>query len=263
MDIKSLFESSLLNDETKTVLKEAWETAIEANRTEIEAEYAQKLNEAKAELASKTQEMIEEALSEQITSIAEELADARSIEVQYAEKLQQFKESYAEKTEETIQSLVEQQVASHMDEMRDDIEFAKQHRFGMEIFESFKDSYAAMFGEPDVNIHQELNEAKQELETLRREKIINGLLESVTGDKKEVVATILEGVSTDKLEAKFETLRPIILKETTNEDGDKVVEGNKEKVEGKIILENDQGNNEDNADDAVMARIQRSLRLIK
>lgn len=264
-DLKSLFESSLLNEETKTVLKEAWEAALEASRTEIEADYAEKLNEAKKEINTLAIQMVEETVAEELEAIAEELADARSLEVQYASKLQTFKESYAEKTQELVEQLVEETVKTEMTEIKEDIEFAKKHQFGVEMFETFRDVYSGMFGELDSNVHQELEEAKKELDGFRREKIINGLLESVSGEKREVVATILEGVSTDRLEAKFETLRPVILKETKAEEPAEPAITEGKEVEGTVVIESAEGGSDrqSSVDDAAIEKIRRSLRLIK
>lgn len=262
--LKKLLESSLLNEETKTVLKEQWESAVAANRAEVETEYAEKFNAAKAELNKNALSMVEEAISEELGSIAEELAEARNLEVEYAEKLQQFKESYDEKQKEMVEAMVAESVQEEITELKEDIDFAKKHQFGISLFESFRETYGKMFGESDVDVHKQLEEATGELETLRREKVINGLLESVSGEKRDVVATILEGVATDKLEAKFESLRPVLLKESEEEKEEKeekeeLEEGKDEK--GEIILEN--VDEDDKTQSAVYKQIQRSLNRFK
>lgn len=265
--LKELFESSVLTEETKTVLQESWDSAVEQNRIEVEAEFAEKLNEAREELFSQVNPLIEESMAKELEGIAEELAEARSLEVTYAEKLEIFKESYAEKTQEMIETLVTESVAKELDEMKEDIEYAKKHQFVMSIFESFAPVYEKMFGSADVDVHKALEEATTELETLKREKIITGLLESVSGEKRSVVETLLEGVATDKLEARFESLRPVILaeaKEEGKEGEEKLTEGKKEEQpEGTVVLESkDEGKeNQPNSEisDLVAERLRRSL----
>lgn len=267
--LDKLLKSSILTDETKVVLKEAWETAQSVNRAEVEAEYAAKLNEAKAELSTQSIQLVEEAIAEELTAIADELADARSLEIQYAAKLNEFKESYAEKTTETINTLVSESVTRELDEMKEDIQFAKKHQFGVSMFESFSETYGKLFGEPDTNIHQELEEARNELDSLRREKIIGELVESVSGEKRGIVMTILESVATDKLVAKFETLRPVILAESAPAATAPVDGSTQKPTEGTVVIESANGDDgeaepiNEGIDPRIAARLQKTLNFIK
>lgn len=265
--LQELLESKLLNDETKTVLKESWDQAVAANRIELEAEYATKFNESKEELQKDAVAMVEEVVTGELENLAEELAHARSLEVQYATKLSEFKESYADKTNELIASEVQSIVKEELDELKEDIDFAKQHQFAMSMFESYREVYGRMFGESDTNIHQELEEAKNELDGFRRESLMNRLLESVAGDKRGVISTILESVPTDKLEARFESLAPVIMSESVGEEnkGSTVLtEGkvNDKAPEGQVILES-QVTPDENTGSKVNDLIARSLRYIK
>lgn len=261
-DLKSLFESELLNEETKTVLKEAWDNAVKANRDEVEAEYAEKLNEASSEITKEAVRLVEEAVADEMQAVAEELAEARSLEVEYAEKLSIFKEQYAEKMSEHVDNLVKETVETELNELKEDIEFAKKHQFGVKLFEAFRSAYVETFGDDETNIHESFEELKRENEALRREKIMSGLLESVSGEKRRVIETILEGVATDKLEDKFENLRPIILKESEQKvDESEEVETKK----GRVILENVDESDEEGDDqiDKISNEIARSLRFVR
>lgn len=267
--LKELFESSLLNEETKTVLQESWDAAVEAQRVELEAEYAGRLNEARDELFGQVGTLVEESIASEFQDVAEELAEARTLEVKYAEKLETFKEQYSEKVQEQIDALVKEAVGTEMSELKEDIDFARKHQFAVALVESFGETYEKMFGTGDVDVHKKLDEAQTELDTLRREKIIHGLLESVQGEKRSVVETILEGVATDKLEARFEQLRPVILAESDKgeAEGEKLTESDEgaEAPKGEVVLESegqegagDQGK-VTQIDSAVMQRLQRSL----
>lgn len=266
--LKELFESSLLNEETKTVLQEAWAAAEEGIRTEVEAEYATKLKESAASIQAQAIEMVNEAIAEEMTEVAEELAEARSLEVDYAQRLQTFKESYAEKTQETIAALVEETVAAEMEELKEGIELARKNEFVMSMFESFREVYEENFGSSDRNLRSELEESQKELAELKREKVLNGLLESISGEKREIAMTILESVPTEKLEAKFEYLRPALLKESapTEEPNEPIQEGaDPEKPaepKGDVVLENAVEGEEPagkEISDRVMDRINKSL----
>lgn len=268
--LKSLFESKVLNDETKTVIREAWDTAVNAHKAELETEYAEKLNEAVKDLNAESIKMVEEAVAEELGSVAEELAEARSLEIEYAEKLQTFKEEYAEKTDELVKQLVSETVKEELDELKEDIDFAKKHQFGAKMFEAFQDSYQSMFGSSDVDIHGQLEETKKELDEYRRKDIISSLLTNVAGEKRAVVETILDGVPTDRLETKFESLRPVIMKETSNDDdnGESTLnesDSSDDKSKGKLVMENSEEDEEEkqvneSIEDRVARQLSRSLR---
>ncbi len=270
-NLKQLFESDLLNEETKTVLREAFDSALQAKEAEIETRYAEKLTEAKQELSTSTMEMIEEAVAEELTAVADEIAEARSLEVKYANKLQEFKENYDNKMQEQLTTLVNETVAEELDELKEDIELAKKHQFVLDMFESYKDVYAKTFGETDMNIHEQLEEAQKELAELKREKVLENLLDNVTGSKREVAMTILENVATDKLEAKFEAIRPILLEDEAKPEDETVTESTEEvedkTVSGKVVMENEETDDASQdapvMDDPIATKLQRSLQFAR
>lgn len=238
-DLKELFESAVLTDDTKNVIKEAFELAVEAKKTELEAEYATKLQEAESKISEELPSIIESAIADELAVIAEEVAHARTLEVQYAEKLTTFKESYATRMDEQLNILVAEAVAAEYEELKEDIELAKKHEFVMSMFETFKDTYEQLFGGVEVSVVDELKETKQELDQYKRKEKLAELLESLSGDKKLIAETILENVSTDKLESKFESIRGVLLAESVKDEKTPVVESAKteEQPAGKVVLE--------------------------
>ena len=265
-NLKSLFESDLLGEEAKTVLKETWDTAIQTKEAELETTYATKLNEAKQEITSSMMGMIEEAINEEMALVADELTEARTLEVRYAEKLEEFKESYDEKLQEQMKSTVDEIIKEELDELKEDIEFAKKHQFVMDMFESYKEVYAKTFGETDFSIHEKLEEAEKEVEKYRRKEIIESLLDNVSGSKREVALTILEGVATDKLEAKFDSIRPVLLAESDDvkTDDDKEALNESDLSKKKVVLEDDSEETDDSKpaiNEQVALQLARSLKL--
>lgn len=269
--LKSLMESAVLNDETKQVLSEAWDTAIKAKEQELEVDYATKFSESLNDVKENTTAMVEEAVADEFSELADEVAEARSLEVQYARKLEDFKESYhtklQEQTDEQVKSIVEEE----LNELKEDIDVAKKHQFALEVFESFRGMYDSTFGGENMNAQNELTEAKQELEDLKRKVLLNDLLESVTGDKRTVALTILEGVATNKLEAKFESIRPMLLAES--EDTSQITESDKQQedpTKGKrVVMENEKEDEdkkqvtESAQDDKVLSALQRSIKFAR
>lgn len=265
-DLKQLLESSVLNEESKAVIAEAFDAAVAAKTEKLEQEYEAKLVEAKSEITKDAAALIEEAVSEELEAISEEVTHARTIEVQYAEKLKTFKESYAEKQEEAVKVMVAEAVAEEIEELKEDIEQAKKVEFAVSLVESFGSAYAKLFGVDDVSVVDQLEEAKKELGALKREKKLNDILESVAGEKRDIVMTLLESTPTEKLEARFESLKTVLLSETKVKDKEEEVisestKEDKEKIQGKVILENEE--EEDKSKEALSEsdkRLARSLR---
>lgn len=267
MSFKALLESGLLTPESKEIIEEQFNTALKVKEQEIQESFEAKLVEEKAKMLDVTMEMVEEAVAEELEKIAEEVNHARTLEVQYAEKLELFKEEFAQKQEEQMQILVAESIAEELEAIQEDIEAVKKHEFVMEMFNTFKSSYEKLFGASDINVYDELNEAKAELDSLKREAKLNELLESVQGKKRAIAQTILESVETDKLEAKFESIKAVLLAESVEDDA--INESAQDEVKGTIVLENEEPQTEEvveesaNAVDPIVAKLQRSLKIAK
>lgn len=222
MDFSKLFENEVLSAESKNVITEAFNIALADATKEIEtkkeAEYVSKLAEATEEMKEATIQTITETVAAELEAIEEEVMHARTLEVQYAEKLQTFKEAYAEEQSESIKVQIAEAVAVEIEEMKEDIDKAKKVEFVLSMFENYKNVYEKMFGGMDVDSFSELTSVKEELTTLKHANKINDLLESLVGDKREVARTILEGVSLEKLDAKFEAIKPLLLTESVKTD---------------------------------------------
>lgn len=265
-ELKALFESALLNDETKTAIKEALDNAVKAKAVELEATYVTQLEEAEKNILAEIPSMIEEAVAEELASLTEEVANARTLEVSYAEKLTAFKEAYAEKNDELLRVMVAESVAEEIDELKEDIELAKKHEFVMSMFESFKGTYERLFGESDISVHDKLNEAYEKLDQYQRKETIDSLLEGLVGDKRKIAETILEGVATDKLESKFDGIKSVLLAESDKPSKDPVIEEGKNEKEipdGKIVLENVENDKTTSKPvvDPMLIRLQESIKL--
>ena len=276
-DFKTLLESTVLNDESKAVIKEAFESAVAEAAEAVKVEYETKLVEEKAELVKLTAAMVDEIVAEEVEALKEEIEQARSMEVRYVEKLETFKEEYVKTQEEKVKVQIQEAVAEEVEALKEEIEEARKVNFVLSMFEAYKENYQKLFvTEGDANKLEEtvkaLEEAQKELDSIKRDKIISNLTEGLTGRKLAVAKTILEDVATDKLEAKFESVRSIILeaesedgdKKPEDKDGDKKPEDDKNKKpmnEGKVVLDSDQLN--EDANKAVQEKLKKSLQNAK
>lgn len=266
--LKAVFESDLLNDETKAVVQEAFDAAVETKVEAARISMQEELQEATSELSKASFEMIQEAIAEEMKEVAEELAEARTLDVRYATKLQDFKEEYAAKQAELNEAAVAEAVKAEIDELRDDIEVAKRHRFSMDMFEAFKATFQESFGmEDDGAVRESLQEARAELESIKREQALNTLLEPLSESKRAVAMTLLEGVELGKLEARAEAIIPMLI-ESTKEGETPVVESagtpTDGAAKGTVVMESDEEAEEAKpvrqVNEAVMTSLQRSIR---
>lgn len=268
LNLQGLFESGLLTADTQKAIEESFQAALVVKEAEIAEQYAQKFETAKSELAATMTQMVEEAIAEEIGSIAEEINHARTLEVQYAEKLQTFKEAYDTKHQEELKIAVAEAVAEEMEAISEEVEAMKKYEFVMSIFESYKGAYEKLFGGSEISAVEALEEANKELEGFRRQAKINELLESFTGSKREVALTILESTATDKLEEKFNSVKHILLAEGVVETGEVVVEESakeSDEIAGTVVLENQEQAQEQETEvvqesvDPMALKLQRSL----
>lgn len=229
---ETLLESELLNDETKSALAEAIESfkaeAITEAKKELEVDYAKKLLAEKETLAKNLYALINEAVSEEISELKEDIKYYKELEPKYAGKLEEFKKEYAQKLSEGFDALVEKTVKGEITELREDLNEAKKNNFGMKLFEAFRTTFEKLGISEDMQSLQESVEAlKQEVTAkdsaiadLERGKVMEGLLSNLNGGKREVMKTILENVETAKLNERYEEVIDSVLSESTESKSD-------------------------------------------
>ncbi len=185
------------------LVKEMAELKADVERfRDLEAEYAQKIVEARHEMA------------EQVSSELDELVDK-------------------------IDAFFEVRLAAEMDELKEDIEIVKQNEFGRKIFEAFASTFATAHVDEE-SVQKQLKIAEQQIADLRnalttseeqrtaivREAKLEKLLANLTGKKREQMEMVLKNVDTDRLEESYKFFIGRILKEeaaapvvaTLNED---------------------------------------------
>ena len=226
--LQKLFDSQILDDDTKEVIKEAFDNAVEAKSEEL------KESAGSDELTKETLDMISEGVANELESIKDEIQYARTLDVEYAEKFETFKEQYAEEQEARNKEEIAALVKEEFSELREDIEQAKKNEFGRKIFEDYQEYFSNSFGQEDsVDLKAKLDEANAELYEHKRQAKINELLEGVEGRTRNIAMNILEGTRLENMDSRFETVKGLLLSEDTGtgkEDGKPLNEG---KEDGK------------------------------
>jgi hypothetical protein len=237
-------------------LNEQWiaerETLIEA----LDAKITEALTEEIADLKADIDRFrdLEAEYAEKIVEAKSEMADTLKNDVaQLIEKLDAF---------------LEVRLSAELEELREDFDVVKKQQFGKTVFEAFvtefKKHYAA-----DDSVEAKLNETEQRLEDalsalesaekkaakLDRSIKLEKVLAPLSGRSREVMEAILKNVETSMLEEAYKTYVGRVLKETTEvetseKEGSVLAEGEvKPEVSGVAK----------SGDDATLAEEQQSL----
>jgi hypothetical protein len=156
---------------------------------------------------------------------------------------------------EKIDSFLEIRIAAEIEELREDLEVVKQNEFGRKIFEAFNeeftrfvdvDSQEASVGELEKRL-QETTSALEESEKKRgkmlRERKIREVLSPLAGRSKDIMEAILKNVDTDQLDSAYKTFIGRVIRESdeatvSEKEGTVLAEGaSKKPVTKKLVTE--------------------------
>lgn len=168
---------------------------------DLEAEYAEKLVEAKAQMSDELKNDL----------------------VELVEKLDAF---------------LEIRLTAELDELREDIDEVRKNDFGRRIFEAVAQEYQATFADDESvegtlreteqrleDTEQQLEEAVSQLSAIERKLKMEEVLSPLSGRQREVMEAILKNVETDQLEEGYKTFIGRVLRESDNAEADSEKEG--------------------------------------
>ena len=184
----------------------------------------------------KLESFIVDALAKEIAEFHTDKKDLAETKVKLVReskaKFEQIKKDFVSRSAKIIEETVAKGLRSEMTQLREDIEAARRNDFGRRIFESFASEYAASHLNEKSETAKllkvvavkeaELEEAakvvadtqslvenkERELriikESSQRKEVMSELLGPLTGDKREVMGSLLESVQTEKLRTAFD-----------------------------------------------------------
>lgn len=197
-------------------LQESWlqerDTLIEA----LDAKVSEFMSEEVAELKEDIQSFrdLEAEKAEQLVEAKAEMATTLKSDMkQLIEKLDAF---------------LEVRLAEELEELRDDVEVIKRNEFGKNVFEAFVTEFKKHYAGDD-SVEAKLNETEQRLEdallaleeqekkasALERSIKLEKVLAPLSGRTKEVMEAILARIETPMLEEAYKTYVGRVLKETS------------------------------------------------
>lgn len=225
--------------EVTAELNEQWiserETLVEALDTKMTEGLAAELEEMRESI---------ESFRDLEAEMAEKLVEAR------AEMAVALKADIATLVEK-LNSFMEIRLAAELEEFSEDLEQVKRNEFGKKVYEAFATTYQ-QFHASDDSLEGRLNESEQRLadtlealeaseakaSKLNRSIKLEKVLAPLTGRTKEVMEAILKNVDTPQLESAYSTYIGRVLKETSQK------EASTSEKENTVLAEGDKGNKE-------------------
>ena len=121
-----------------------------------------------------------------------------------------------------------------MTQFKDDIKVARENNFGRKIFEAYTSEYLTSYLHETSEIRKlqsklaeaesKISETSKLLESEKiqkskienrhkRDRVLNEMLQPLSGDKKDVMSNLLETVQTDNLKTAFNKYLPHVMKD--------------------------------------------------
>lgn len=228
-------------------------------RAELTEQWVQERDALVEAIDSKVGDFLQEELSELKTDIdrfrdleaeyAEKLVEAK------AAMSNELKSDLAELVEK-IDAFLEIRLAAEMEELKEDIDNAKKNEFGRRVFEAFVSEFTSHYADEDsvegtlreteerlADTTAALEEAESKLAAMERKQKLDTVLSPLSGRAREVMEAILRNVATEQLEEGYKTFIGRVLRESaeeTSEKEDKVLaEDASDEGERKELTEND------------------------
>lgn len=257
-ELTELFESQVLNEDTKTAIQEAFEAKLNEAREEIRLEEEAKATKKLVSNNKKLYETIKELVGEEFKELKEDVHQAKKDNIKNVKRFETFKEEYKKQLNQAVMETIKTLVEGEINELRVDLKKAAKNDLGMKVMEQFSALYREQFAASDFKeLNESLKEANEKLRVLseqveasQRKEKISSLLENLTGATREAMEVILENTSTDLLDKKFEEALPIVTDEEGKKEEEETEEDEEKKIEeavknGKVVLEGkDEGKDE-------------------
>lgn len=200
--------------DTKAALTEQWITERDALVEAIDSKVGDFLDAELGELKSDI-----ERFRDLEAEHAEKLVEAK------AEMANELKSDLKELVEK-IDSFLEIRIAAEVEELREDLEVVKKNEFGRRIFEAFSEEFtrfastedtAVTVGELEKRLEdttKALEESEKKRGKMARDKKLKEVLAPLTGRSKDVMEAILKNVDTEQLDEAYKTFIGRVIRES-------------------------------------------------
>jgi len=250
---KSIAEATAIK-EAAIALNEALEEKTANIEATVRTELASKFVAERDELITSLDETLTALVASEVELLKEDISDFRDLEVEAIAKLEDEKQELAEQFAEQkkafiikIDEFVETHLATEIEELTEDIQTIKMNTAGMQMFEMVQGMYEDSFADKDEHVKSvkeklaEMSSEKEaaEARTLELEEQVAGLtrlkaleetLAPLSGKRKAVMESILEGYGPENFGVVYKKMITRVM-DTVSADADIKVVESKEVVE--------------------------------
>ncbi len=191
----------------------------------------------------KLESFIVDALAKEIAEFHADKKDLAETKVKLVReskaKFEAVKKDFVARSAKIIEETVSKGIKAEMVQLREDIDQARRNDFGRRIFESFASEYAAshlneksetskllkvvqqkqaeleeaakIVAETQKLVESKETELRIAKDQATRKELMGELLGPLTGDKREVMGSLLESVQTEKLRTAFDKYLPAVM----------------------------------------------------
>ena len=253
--------------------------------------------QAFGERINKLEKFVLTQLKEEISEFETDkrLMESRRVELetQAKQKLAETQKAFIAKASRLVETTMAQTMNKEMRQLKEDLKVARENNFGRRLFEAFAAEYMTSYlaeGSEVRKLQKQINETKQQVteaqkklvekdkalqqaqrkvqlteERVERTRVMNDLLSPLPRDQKNVMANLLEGVKTEKLQESYKRYLPSVLRETGSAKSEtaKKVLVEAEAKESSVALTGDRQNkmaeiiNEENKDDPSVIQLRK------
>ena len=192
---------------------------------------------------AKLESFIVDALAKEIAEFHTDKKDLAETKVKLVResraKFDSLKKDFITAASTKVAETVQNGLRSEMTQLKEDIESARRNDFGRRIFESFASEYAAshlneksetakllkvmltreaeleqavkIVAESQEQVAQKDRELRIIKENNQRKEVMSELLGPLTGDKRQVMSSLLESTQTEKLRTAFDKYLPAVM----------------------------------------------------
>ena len=196
-----------------------------------------------AENINKLEQFIVHALAKEIKEFSEDKRDLAETKVKLVagakEKFDEVKKQFISRAAKVVEGTVTQKLTTEIKQLKEDIDSARTNNFGRKIYEAFAQEFSSSYLNEKSETskllkviekkEQEIAEAQQALnqvqtiaeskdreirvqkDLMERKEVMGELLAPLSADKREIMKSLLESVSTGKLRGSYDKYPPAVL----------------------------------------------------
>jgi hypothetical protein len=241
-DLESAFQKKL--DEAESAAKEEAAADVRAELTEQWVTERDQLIEAVDSkvtefLAKEVEELKEdiERFRDLEAEYAEKLVEAK------ASMSDELKDDLMELVEK-VDAFLEIRLSAEIEELREDLDAVRKNDFGRRVFEAFADEFMVNYADEDSaestlretterlrDTEEALAESEEKRKEIERQIAMEQVLSPLGGRQREVMEAILRNVDTEHLEEGYKTFIGRVIRETSEKEDSVLAESKKEKEE--------------------------------